>query len=106
MAWTAYVFGPVYVRHYLLQDDLRTIARTPIDDDRLVHERLRHAVEERGLSAHIAPDCFEVLTRAAWRTISCQYAVPAPLFPGSRRMVHLRLRAREPFLANPAPVFY
>jgi Flp pilus assembly protein TadD len=106
LAWAGYVFVPVYTRHYLLQDDLRGIARTPADDDGLVHERLRHAVEERGLSAHIAADCFEVMSRARLRTITCQYQVPVPLYPGSRHTLRLRLRAREPFLAEPKPVFY
>jgi hypothetical protein len=106
VAWAAYVFGPAYTRHYLLQDDLRTIARTPLDDDGFVHERLRLAVEERGLSAHIAPDCFQVTTQPRWRTITCAYEVPTPLFPGSRSTLRLRLRAREPFLAEPRPVFY
>jgi tetratricopeptide (TPR) repeat protein len=106
LVWLGYVFGPPYVRHYLLQDDLRTIARTPVDDDGLVHERLRQAVEERGLSTHIAPDCFEVTTRPRWRTITCVYEVPTPLFPGSQTRLRLRLRAREPFLAEPKPAFY
>ena len=105
-AWVGYVFGPAYTRHYLLQDDLRTIARTPVDDDGLVHERLRDAVEERGLSTHIAPECFQVTTQPRWRTITCAYEVPAPLYPGSQRKLRLRLRAREPFLAEPNPVFY
>src|SRR4029450_732793 len=99
-----YVFGPVYVRHYLLQDDMRAIARTPLDDDHLVRERLRDAVEERGLSAHIAPECFEVVSHARLRTITCSYQVPAPLFPGSKSMLHLRLRARGPVRAGRQPV--
>lgn len=106
VAWVGYVFGPAYARHFLLQDDLRTIARTPVDDEGLVHERLRHAVEERGLSTHIAPECFQVTTQPRWRTITCAYDVPLPLYPGSQRRLRLRLRAREPFLADPKPVFY
>ncbi len=106
LGWIAYVFGPPYTRHYLLQDDLRTIARTPVDDDTLVHERLRVAVEERGLAGHIAPECFQVTTQPRWRTITCAYEVPLPLFPGSHNRVRLHLRAREPFLAEPKPVFY
>lgn len=106
LGWVVYVLGPVYTRHYLLQDDVRTIARTPLDDDHLVHERLRLAVEERGLAAHIAPDCFEVVSRGRLRTITCHYHVPAPLFPGSKSTLQLRLRAREPFLAESKPVFH
>jgi hypothetical protein len=96
----------VYVLHSLLQDDLGATTRTPLDDDHLVRERLRDAVEERGLSAHIAPECFEVVSHARLRTITCSYQVPAPLFPGSKSMLHLRLRAREPFLAESKPVFF
>jgi Flp pilus assembly protein TadD len=106
VVWMGFVYGPVYTRHYLLQDDVRTIARTPLDDDHLVHERLRDAVEQRGLGAHIAPECFEVASHARLRTITCAYEVPTPLYPGSSAKVHLRLRAREPFLAEPKPVFF
>jgi Flp pilus assembly protein TadD len=104
--WVGVVFGPAYTRHYLLQDDLRTIARTPVDDDGLVHERLRVAVEERGLTGHIAADCFQVTTQPRWRIITCAYDVPTPLYPGSRQRLRLRLRAREPYLAEPKPQFY
>jgi Flp pilus assembly protein TadD len=106
LVWTGVVFGPVYTRHYLLQDDLRTIARTPLEDDRVVHERLKDAVEERGLSAHIPPDCFQVASQGRLRTITCQYDVPAALYPGSKRTLRLRLRAREPYLPQPDPTFY
>jgi hypothetical protein len=106
LAWLGYVFGPPYTRHYLLQDDLRTIARTAVEDDTLVHERLRVAVEERGLSGHIAPECFQVTTQPRWRTITCAYDVPVPLLPGWHHTLRLKLRAREPFLAEPRPVFY
>jgi tetratricopeptide (TPR) repeat protein len=106
LAWVGCVFGPPYTRHYLLQDDLRMIARTPVEDDSLVHERLRVAVEERGMTAHIAPGCFEVTTVPRWRTITCAYEVPVPLFPGSSHTLRLRLRAREPFLAEPKPEFH
>jgi Flp pilus assembly protein TadD len=105
-AWVGYVFGPPVTRHYLLQDDLRMIARTPVDDDGFVHERLRVAIEERGLAGQIAPECFQVTTQPRWRTITCAYDVPVPLFPGSQHRLRLQLRVREPFLAEPKPVFH
>jgi tetratricopeptide (TPR) repeat protein len=106
VGWIVYVFGPAYTRHYLLQDDLRTIARTPVEDDSLVHERLRVAVEERGLTGHIAPECFQVATQPRWRTITCAYEVRVSLVPGYHHTLHLKLRAREPFLAEPKPKFF
>ena len=106
IAWVAYAFGPAFMRHYLLQDDLRTIARTPVDDDAFVRERLQVAVEERGLSGHIPPECFQVTTQPRWRTITCAYQVTVPLLPGWHHTMRLSLRVREPFLAEPKPVFY
>jgi len=104
--WVGAVLGPVFVRHYLLADDLRNIARTPLDDDAFVRQRLREAVETRGLAGHIADDCFSVTTEPRMRTISCRYAVPVSVVPGLPHELRFHLRARELVLIRPATVHY
>lgn len=104
--WLAAVFVPHYARHYLLADDLRTIARTPLDDDALVRQRLREAVLERGLAGHVRDDCFTVVTETRFRTISCRYAVPVSVLPGLGHELRFQLRAREIVLIQPDPFHY
>lgn len=104
--WVGAALGPVYVRHYLLEDDLRNIARTPLDDDAFVRQRLREAVETRGLTGHVADECFSVTTEPRLRTISCRYVVPVALVPGLRHELRFHLRARELVLIQPAAVHY
>lgn len=106
LLWCAAVAIPVHVRHHLLQDDVRTIARTPFYDDALVRERLRDAVAERGLSGRIGDDCFAVTTEPRLRTIECSYTAPLSFAPGVRREQRFRLRAREVFLVRPEDVHY
>jgi Flp pilus assembly protein TadD len=104
--WVACAYGPVYVRHYLLADDLRDIARTPLDDDAFVRQRLHEAVETRGLAGHIADECFSVTTEPRMRTISCRYTVTVAVLPGLPHDLRFQLRAREMVLAQPATVHY
>lgn len=104
--WLACVFVPHYVRYYLLQDDLRTIARTPLDDDALVRRRLREAVEERGLAGHVRDDCFSVVTETRFRTIACRYTVPVSVAPGFAHELRFHVRAREIVLIPPDPRHY
>jgi Flp pilus assembly protein TadD len=104
--WVCVVLGPVHVRHYLLEDDLRNIARTPLDDDAFVRQRLREAVETRGLSGHIADECFSVTTEPRMRTISCRYVVPVSVLPGLPHELRFHLRARELVLIQPATIHY
>jgi Flp pilus assembly protein TadD len=99
--WVGVAFVPAYARHYLLEDDLRTIARTPLDDDGLVRERLRDAVQDRGLAGHIPDDCFSVETEPRFRTITCAYAVPVALVPGYPRELRFQLRVKEIVLILP-----
>ena len=94
------------MRHYLLADDLRSIARTPLDDDAFVLQRLHEAVETRGLAGHIADECFSVTTEPRMRTISCHYAVPVSVVPGLPHELRFHLRARELVLIQPATVHY
>ena len=51
--WFAWQVAPHYVRHYLLEDDVAVVARAPVRDDPIVRDRLRHAVQSRGLEEHI-----------------------------------------------------
>lgn len=104
--WAGFVLAPVWVRHHLLEDDVRTIARTPLDDDAFVRQRLREAVETRGLSGEIADECFSVKTEPRMRTISCGYTVRVAVLPGLPRELRFQLRARELVLAQPATVHY
>ncbi|MET0552361.1 MAG: tetratricopeptide repeat protein [Vicinamibacteria bacterium] len=104
--WVGAVVAPVYVRHHLLADDLRDIARTPLDDDAFIRQRLREAVEARGLTAHIPDGCFSLTNEPRLRTISCRYAVPVAIVPGLPQQLRFHLRARELVLAQPATVHY
>jgi Flp pilus assembly protein TadD len=104
--WLGYVFVPAYARHYLLQDDLRDIARTPLDDDAFVRQRLREAVVERGLAGHVSDDCFSVVTEPRFRTIACRYSVQLAVAPGLSHQLRLELRVREIVLFPPGPVHY
>jgi len=99
--WLGSLYGPAYARYYLLEDDLRNIARTPFDDDALVRQRLREAVEERGLAGHVSEDCFSVVTEIRFRTISCHYSVPVSVLPGRPHQLRFHLRAREIVLFQP-----
>jgi Flp pilus assembly protein TadD len=99
--WLGSVYGPVYLRHSLLADDLRTIARTPVDDEAFVRQRLHEAVVERGLAGHIPEGCFSVVTEPRFRTISCRYSVPVSALPGFAHELRFHLRAREIVLFQP-----
>jgi tetratricopeptide (TPR) repeat protein len=104
VAWMAWSLAPPYVTHYLLADDIATVARAPVQDDGVVRERLRRTILRRGLEDRIDADRCEITTDPGWRRIACEYAVTVHILPGVRRTLRLRVDVEQPFLADPDPV--
>jgi hypothetical protein len=92
------VLVPPHVSHYLLQDDVTEIARAPVRSDADVMERLRHAVDERGLGAVVDAGSFQIATRPKWRRITGDYAVPVRVFPGLSTTLRFHLAAEQPYI--------
>lgn len=101
----AYRAVPPYVTRYLLQDDIAGIAGAPLREDADVLDRLMHAVEERGLSAHVRESNFEIRTRPKWRRIICRYEVPVEILPGLVHTFRFHIEAEKPYIAEPDPTF-
>jgi tetratricopeptide (TPR) repeat protein len=95
---------PHVVRHYALQDDLASIARSPTDNDLVVRDLIRQVIERRGLQGVIDEDRVEVRSLGHWRTITGEYQVNLAFGP-YRPTLHFRLDAAEPFFALPSPTF-
>ena len=104
--WFAWQVAPHYVRHYLLEDDVAVVARAPVRDDPIVRDRLRHAVQSRGLEEHIDVERCQVTSRPGWRRITCDYGVRAHLLPGLRRNLPFRLDVEQPYLVDPEPIVF
>lgn len=101
-----WVFLPPRLTYYLLRDDLMGAARTPIDDDSHVMERIMAAVEERGLGGHVQESDCEIESRQRWRVITCRYTIPRTVVPGVVFRHSFTARVEQPYLALPRPVFY
>ncbi len=106
LGWFSWQVAPHYFTHYLLEDDVAVLARAPVRDDAVVRDRLRHAVQKRGLEESVDVDRCQVTTRPRWRTITCEYAVPAQLLPGLRRDLPFRLDVEQPYLVEREPVVF
>ena len=105
LGWFAWQVAPHYVTHYLVEDDLAAVARSPVKDDDVVRERLRRTVERRGLAALDVSRC-EVKSDPGWRTLTCAYAVRAQVLPGLWRDLHFELDVAEPYLVEPDPIIF
>ena len=101
----AHIF-PVYLRHYLLVDQVTDIAHTATTDEHAVRYRLAWAVHESGLDLYVSADAFQIQTDERFRRIVCNYAVPVQLLPHVSRRLPLRIEVEEPLLFNHNVVFY
>lgn len=97
---------PHVVRHYALQDDLASIARSPTANDLDVRDLIQQAIERRGLQGVIDEGRVEVRSVGHWRTITAEYQVSLAFGPYFRRTLRFRLDAAEPFFAAPSPTFH
>ena len=104
LGWVSWRLLPHYVTHYLIEDDVTVIARTPIRDDAVIRDRLAHAVRHRGLQDHLRPERCRIETELGWRRISCRYAIEMDLLPGLRRTLQFQIDVEQPYLAEPNPV--
>jgi Flp pilus assembly protein TadD len=101
----AYRVVPPHVTRYLLQDDIAGIAGAPVRDDADVLDRLMHAVDERGLSAHVRESNFEIRTRPKWRRIILRYQVPVEILPGLVHTFSFHIETEKPYIVEPDPRF-
>ncbi len=92
---------PPYVDHFLLRDDVTVVARAPVDDDANVRDRLEHAVRERKMESVVDVGRCEIQSRASWRRISCEYAVPVEILPGWTRVLPFRIEVEQPYVTRP-----
>jgi hypothetical protein len=106
MGWFAWKVAPHYVTHYLLEDDMAAAARAPVRQDAVVRDRLRHAVDRRGLGASLDVALCQVTTRPGWRRITCDYGVPAQVLPGMQRTLRFTADVEQPYLVEPEPVVF
>ncbi len=92
--------APPYFRHFLLRDDVVAVARAPVEDDALVRDRLAHAIEARRMRTVLDPDSCSLITRPAWRRITCSYQVPVSVVPGVTHTLSFRIDTEQPYLAH------
>jgi Flp pilus assembly protein TadD len=106
IGYGAYRVVPLHINRYLLQDDMAAIAGAPVREDADILDRLMHAVEERGLAAHIGESNFEIRTRPKWRRIICRYEVPVPVLPGLVHTFRFHIETEKPYILDPAPIAF
>lgn len=82
LGWFSWKVAPHYVTHYLLEDDVAVVARSPVRENAIIHDRLRHAAKRRGLAERIDVDRCQITSRPGWRHITCEYEVRAQVIPG------------------------
>ena len=103
LAWASWRLLPHYVAAYLLEDDLKVVARAPVEDEAVVRDRLARAVRRRGLDGHLDPGRCSVESQPGWRTISCDYSVEASLLPGLWWTLRFHVGVEEPYLVERDP---
>jgi tetratricopeptide (TPR) repeat protein len=103
IGYAAWHVVPVQFTRYLLQDDIVGIAGAPVREDADILDRLMHAVEERGLGAHIGESNFEIRTRPKWRRIICRYEVPVQILPGLVHTFRFHIETEKPYIPGPNP---
>ncbi len=103
LGWASWRLLPHYVTAYLLEDDVKVLARAPVEDDAVVRERLARAVQRRGLEDRLDPASCRVESEPGWREISCDYTVEATLLPGLWWTLRFRVDVEEPYLVEPDP---
>jgi hypothetical protein len=105
LTWASWRLLPHYVTAYLLEDDLKVVARAPVEDDAVVRDRIVHAVRRRGLDDHLDPASCRVESEPGWREISCDYTVEASLLPGLWWTLRFHVDVEEPYLVERNPRF-
>ena len=105
LGWLSWQVAPHYVTRFLLKDDLAGVARSPVNDDAIVRDRLRRTVERHGVE-ELDPDRCEVRSDPGWRRISCDYAVRVELLPGLWRSLSFFVEVEQPYLAEPEPTIF
>lgn len=78
-------------------------ARAAVGDDRVVLERLMHAVRERGLEDRLRESSFEIRTRPRWRIVRCHYDVPVDVLVGWQTSLHFSIEVEEPYVLLESP---
>ena len=106
LGWASWRLLPHYVTAYLLEDDVKVVARAPVEDDAVVRERLARAVRRRGLEDRLDPVSCRVVSEPRWREISCDYTVEATLLPGLWWTLRFRVDVEEPYLVEPDPKIF
>jgi len=106
LGWASWRLLPHYVTSYLLEDDVKVLARAPVEDDAVVRERLARAVRRRGLEDRLDPASCRVESQPGWREISCDYTVEATLLPGLWWTLRFRVDVEEPYLVEPDPKIF
>jgi hypothetical protein len=93
-----------YVRYYVFKDDVVQIARNPTLDDGEIHERLRFAAEQDGLSRALPEGRCVVRSEVPRREIVCEYVEAVELLPGLVPSLRFRIDVVEPFFPAKEPV--
>jgi Flp pilus assembly protein TadD len=97
-AYIAYRVLPPYATRFLLEDDIAQIAGAPVHADADIHDRLRHALKERGVDTRVIGEGCQVETRPKWRRIVCRYDVPVEPLPGLRYTLRVNIDKERPYL--------
>ncbi len=105
LTWASWRLLPHYVTAYLLEDDLKVVARAPVEDDAVVRDRIAHAVRRRELDDHLDPASCRVESEPGWREISCDYTVETSLLPGLWWTLRFHVDVEEPYLVERNPRF-
>ena len=100
LALLGWRLGPPWFHHHLLSDDIAAVARAPVEDDADVRDRLAHAVSERRMESVLDPQTCTVLTRLAWRRITCAYFVPVKVLPGWTHTLAFSVDVEQAFVVS------
>lgn len=106
LGWLSWKVAPHYFTHYLFEDDIAVVARSPVRDDAVVRDRLRHTARRRGLAERLDVERCQIATRPGWRHITCDYGVRAHVLPGLWRTLRFELDVEQPYLVGPDPIVF
>jgi hypothetical protein len=95
VAYAAINVGPVYYDHYLLQDKLETVARTPRTQraDAVIAKGIQDAIRDSNLKGYLEERDFRVTSSELMRTITVEYDREANILPGMPHTFHFVAKA-------------
>jgi Flp pilus assembly protein TadD len=104
LLYLGYRLVPPHVSRFLFADDVASIAGAPIREDADIADRLRHAVQARGLESYVDDSACDIQTKPKWRRIVCRYRVPVEMLPGRALVLRFHIDVERPYLTPPETI--